>query len=441
MSSRYGLGMFQQQKQHMHMSPQLQQAIKILQLPTVELLELLREELEQNPFLEAEETVFAGADRPRSAKQADPLDYIAVRELSLERHLKEQVRFDDGLSQELKKIVYYIIGNLDANGYLDVTVDQLAKALQAQPQMVSQALHYVQSLEPAGVGARNLAECLQLQLDRSGAGSSLLTALITSHLEEIAEVQIPKLAKMLHAKQEEIVAAVHLIKSLHPRPGAAYGSDHADIIVPDVLVRSAGDQFVVSIREPAAPRLTMNAQYEGMVQELGRTHEAGRFMAAKRSAAAFLIKCLEQRRLTLLRVTRAIVEEQEAFFRSGSAYLKPMVLRQIAEKVGVHESTVSRATSGKYAQTPWGTYALSYFFPSGFGAGEDDASSAESVKASIRELVKQEPCEAPYSDQQLARLLEENGVPISRRTVAKYREELGIASSFKRKRAKEHGAD
>ncbi|WP_308639468.1 RNA polymerase factor sigma-54 [Paenibacillus silvisoli] len=441
MSSRYGFGMFQQQKPHMHMSPQLQQAIKILQLPTQELLELLREELEQNPFLDAEETVFERSNRLHAARQSEPFDFVVLKEQSLESHLKEQARLDSGLSESFRSVVYFVIGNLDPNGYLDVGSGQLAEVLGIEKSIVEQALRYVQSLEPAGVGAKNLAECLQLQLDRIGAGSPLLTALTTSHLEEIADHQIPKLAKMLHADQEEIVAAVQLIKSLHPRPGAAYGSDHADIVIPDVLVRMAGDQFVVSVREPSAPRLTLNAHYEGMTKQFGRADESGRFLAAKRSEAAFLIKCLDQRRLTLLRVTRAIVEEQEAFFRGGLSYLKPMVLRHIADKIGLHESTVSRATAGKYAQTPWGTFALSYFFPSGFVGSGNDSSSAESVKVRIRELIKQEPGDAPYSDQQLAGLLEEAGVPISRRTVAKYREELGIATSFKRKRAKEQGAD
>ncbi|MBP3963907.1 RNA polymerase factor sigma-54 [Paenibacillus lignilyticus] len=443
MTSRYGFGMYQQQKPHMHMSPQLQQAIKILQLPTSDLLEFLQSELEDNPFLEAMDGhggAGLGVDWSRGPRSAAPLDYLAADQgLTLEKHLNEQLRFDSEISGALRKVVDFVIGNLDANGYLDCPPEQIAGELRIALSEVEQALSYVQGLEPAGVGARNLAECLLLQVRRTEGFSPLVVTLITSHLEAVADYHIPKLMRLLHVSQEEIVSAIRFIKSLNPRPGAAYQSRHADYIIPDVLIRMVGDQFVVSVQESAAPRLRVNSNYEGIAKELGRSDESGRYLLAKRSAAAFLLKCLEQRRLTLLRVTRAIVEEQEAFFRGGADHLKPMVLKHIAEKVDLHESTVSRAVAGKYAQTPWGTYELGYFFPSGFNSGQEDAATAERVKAKLREMVEQEAGGAPYSDQQLALLLEGEGIPISRRTVAKYREELGIASSFKRKRTKEQG--
>ncbi|SDW18881.1 RNA polymerase factor sigma-54 [Paenibacillus sp. CF384] len=441
MTSRYGFGMYQQQKAHMHMSPQLQQAIKILQLPTSDLLDFIRDELEENPFLEAwdgQGGAGLGTDFARGSRSAAPLDYIAADQgLTLEKHLKEQLRFDSEIAGAKKKVVDFIIGNLDANGYLDCPPEHIAAKLNVSLVEVEQALNYVQGLEPAGVGARNLAECLLLQVKRTEGCSPLIITLITTHLEVVADYHIQKLMRLLHASHEEIVSAIAFIRSLNPRPGAVYQPKQADYIIPDVLIRLVGDQFVVSIQESAAPRLTMNTTYVGIAKELGNSDESGRYLLAKRSAAAFLLKCLEQRRLTLLRVTRAIVEEQAAFFRGGADHLKPMVLRQIAEKIGLHESTVSRAVAGKYAQTPWGTCELGYFFPSGYNSGQEDASTVESVKSKLREMVSQEADSTPYSDQQLALMLEGEGIPISRRTVAKYREELGIASSFKRKRAKE----
>jgi RNA polymerase sigma-54 factor len=230
-----------------------------------------------------------------------------------------------------------------------------------------------------------------------------------------------------------------VIKGLNPRPGAAYSSgDSNPFIIPDVIIEKDGERFLITVHASSAPRLSVNSHYEQMAKGVGTEGappEIRSFLYPKWRSAVFLIKCIEQRRLTLFRVTQAIVEEQADFFRNGPSHLKPMNLKHIADKLNLHESTVSRATAGKYAQTPWGVFELSDFFPSGLQSGTGDSVSVESVKETIKQRIRSENSGKPYSDQQLAELLTEEGIRISRRTVAKYREELGIASSVRRRRS------
>ncbi|WP_177182822.1 RNA polymerase factor sigma-54 [Paenibacillus sp. OV219] len=433
-----GFGMLQQQRTKLHMTPQLQQAVKILQMPAPELRAFINQQLEDNPMLEQADwstDTRKSTGSSRSSSDYDSLQHVAGQTETLEQHLLEQLNVDLDEKEEMKRIVRYLIGNLDASGYLSLDDQQLAVQLEVDQALVAQAFQILRKLEPAGVGARSLSECLKLQAERLPECHPLLMQLIEDFLEDVAASRIHKLKQRLKASEADITTAIAQLKSLQPRPGAAFQAGAPGYVLPDVIVRSAGEegQFAVMLHDAAFPRLHINAEYEKLTLNVNRTEETGIFLHTRRSAAAFLIRCLEQRRATLLRVTRAIVEEQAAFFRFGPAQLRPMTLLDIADKLGLHESTISRAASGKFALTAWGTYELGFFFPTGFNKGLDDAISAESVKARLKELIRTEG-ESPYSDQQLADAFAQDGIPISRRTVTKYRESLGIASSIHRKR-------
>ncbi|WP_186446255.1 RNA polymerase factor sigma-54 [Paenibacillus cremeus] len=431
-----GYGMYQQQSAKLQMTPQLRQAIKILQLSTPELLDWVQQELQDNPVLELDGASAGGWEQGVGRRGAglELLQHAADHQPSLEGHLREQLSFIQPMSRTLRRIVLYMIGNLDTNGYLEPTLDEIALTLHVQADQVEQALAILQSMEPAGVGARGLRECLLLQVRALPDSSPLVPLLIKHHLEAVAGYHVHKLAVQLKASTQEIKLAMNVIKSLNPRPGAAFHAGDVKYMIPDVMIDKVGEQFVVRMNEMAAPRLSLNGQYERMVQEGGGNQEVRQFLRERLNAAAFFVRCIEQRRWTVYRVTQAIAEEQIEFLQKGAAHLRPMNLRQIADKVHLHESTVSRATAGKYAQTPWGVFELSFFFPSGVSRELGEAASSESVKTRLRAWIEQEDRSKPHSDQKLADLLTEEGIQISRRTVAKYREELGLASSVRRKR-------
>jgi RNA polymerase sigma-54 factor len=420
--------MYQQQAAKMHMTPQLRQAIRILQLSTPELWEYVREQLQDNPLLESR-----GVEGYSHYRSYDPLLHAQSHEPSLETHLTEQLTFTPNIPDSLKTIILYMIGNLDGNGYLELSLGQIINDLNVELGQAERALTILQGFDPAGIAARNVKECLLLQVKAMPRHPPILPLLITDYLEDVANHRIHKLSAAMKVSQEAVEQAIELIKGLNPRPGAVYQPAVTPYIIPDVIIEKDEEHFVVSIHEAALPRLSINGHYQRMAKKI-ESKEARQFLHERMNSAVFFIKCLEQRRSTLLRVTKAIVEEQVEFFREGLAGLKPMILRQIADKLSVHESTVSRATSGKYAQTPWGIFELAFFFPSGFHSDIQHAVSAENVKQSIRERILQEDGSKPYSDQQLAEMLLAEGTRISRRTVAQYRDQLGIGSSVKRKR-------
>ncbi len=446
-----GYGMFQQQTAKMRMTPQFRQAIKLLQLPTPDLLECIRQELQENLMLEPSGTdwdAYAEYDKRQLGQPAehgsgpagpynpdyDPLHQAVWKDASLEKHLKEQLNVLTGIPRAVRQIIAYMTGNLDEKGYMELSLAEIADALQADYGEAEQALDILQGFEPAGVGARDLQECLIIQANRLPACPPLVPVLIRHHLEDIAYHSIHRLAAKLQASSGEMEEAIGTLKQLNPRPGAAFAAGDIPYIVPDVRVEQAGERFVVTVQNAAAPRLSINGHYERLLKEGGEHDEAKAFLYKKLNAAAFFIKCIEQRRDTLFRVTQAIVEEQIDFFREGISRLKPMNLKRIADRVSLHESTVSRVTAGKYAQTPWGVFELKAFFPSGYRQDSGDSASAGSVKARIKELIGGENRKKPYSDQQLADRMTKEGIRISRRTVAKYREEMGISSSVNRKR-------
>ncbi|HJV47191.1 MAG TPA: RNA polymerase factor sigma-54, partial [Bacillota bacterium] len=296
---------------------------------------------------------------------------------------------------------------------------------------VQQALFVVQGLEPRGVGARNLRECLTIQLEYQGLKDSLSFQIVEEHLPDLAEGKINRIASALGVSTRQVQEAIDQIRTLDPRPGARYHREEVRYIVPDVTVEQIEGNYIVIVNDAVTPRLSISRFYERLLTE---ENEAKKYIHEKMNSAQWLIRSIEQRRMTLYRVTEAIVDEQCEFFNQGIDRLKPMTLKEIADIVGLHESTISRATNNKYVQTPRGTFELKYFFSSGLSTSSGDAASSESVKKKIKQLIAQEDRKKPLSDQQLSDILNKQGICISRRTVAKYREEIGILSSAKRKR-------
>ncbi|SDO47718.1 RNA polymerase, sigma 54 subunit, RpoN/SigL [Paenibacillus sp. yr247] len=439
---RPGYGLFQQQAAKMWLTPQLRQAIKILQLSTPELLDVVQQELEVNPVLETAGNEWEAYNANhklnhrigRRDQENDTLHQASWNEVSLERHLKEQLGFITKIPQSVRRIIVFMIGNLDNNGYLSPSLHEISDVFKVELDQAELALRVLQGLEPLGVGARNLRECLLLQVKSLSECFPLVPLLIQSHLKDVADYRIHKLSLNLQVSSQEIKAAIDVIKGLNPRPGAAYHTEAVQYIIPDVIIEKAGEQFVVLMNNGASPRLSVNGYYERMVKDSLENNDERKFLSGKLNSAMFFLKCLEQRRLTIFRVAQAIVQEQTEFFGKGPSFLKPMTLKHIADKLRVHESTVSRATAGKYAQTPWGIFELKYFFPTGLQMGLGDSASSERVKARIKEWISGENHGKPYSDQKLTELMLQEGIHISRRTVTKYREELGISSSVRRKR-------
>lgn len=456
-----GYGLYQEQSLKLVMTPELRQAITILQFSALDLLEYINQQLSENPVIEpldmelnrgaeskAKETSsvdvdwseyiraraqddYAGTSIRSNENEYNPLDWVARNDSTLEKHLLEQLSYIKGLSNPILGIAKYMIGNLDEKGYLDLTLDQVTKTLAADPEDVEQALWVVQSLEPRGVGARDLKECLIIQLEYAGLKGSLSFVIVDRYLNDLADGRINKIATEMQVSPQEVQEAADVIRTLNPRPGLDYHRDEAKYIIPDVTVEKVEGEYIILVNDSTSPRLSISSHYEKMLKGDENTKK---YINDKMNSAMWLIKSIEQRRMTIYKVTEAIVNEQKEFFEKGIAYLKPMTLKEIAEIVELHESTISRATNNKYVQTPRGVFELKYFFSSGLTTASGDSTSSESVKAKIKELVDAEDRKKPLSDQKLCELLNEKGIEISRRTVAKYREEIGILSSAKRKR-------
>ena len=466
------------------MTPQLQQAVKILQLPRGELDTLIDQELAENPVLERvtdEEEIFddgrengeapdrpddGAADSPRhdeidwqtylSTYNADlpmlprtrydaedddranaPEDRFPQSE-SLAEHLAWQLRFR-ALSAEDERLASLVIGNLDVDGYLETEVEEVAAAAGVGPSEVEAVLRVIQSCDPRGVGARDLKECLLLQLDathepddagRDEAVRTLAADVVRAHLPDLEARRYARLAKRLGVEPADLQRARKLIASLEPKPGRKYGAGDVRYVTPDVYVHRVGEEYLVTLNEEGLPRLKVNAAYRSLLADGG---EAKAYVQDKLRAAAWLIRSIHQRQRTLLGVAQSLVRFQQDFLDRGVAHLRPLVLRDVADDVGAHESTVSRAIAEKYIATPRGLYPLKKFFTTGLKRRFGEDVSAESVKVRIREMIAAEDPRRPLSDDAIAKRLARGNVPIARRTVAKYRESLRILPSAKRK--------
>ncbi len=462
--------------QQLTMTPQLQQAIRLLQLPTIELQAHIRDLLESNVMLEQDEesesaqyeslatTEMGGdtgdapadssvevvddgwsdqsvgpAENPWSPGEDDrQQEFADAGGGTLRDHLLWQIELVPLDARELS-IARAIIDAINDDGYLTDPLEEIAATLRpeidATPAEVEQVLAVVQALDPSGVGARSVSECLQLQLrqlDPATPGVECARRIAARHLDLVASGDTAALQRDLGAEEEEIEQALALVRSCHPRPGTVVSRSAAEYVVPDVFVRrTPRGGWSVEINPAILPRVRLNQDYASM---LGR-NTGHATLRAQLQEARWLLKSLEIRNDTLTRVARSIVERQSEFLEHGEESMRPMILRDIAAAIGMHESTVSRVTSGKYMHTPRGVFELRYFFSSHVEGADGSGTSSTAIRAKIRKLIKEENPASPLSDSRIAELLSGEGIPVARRTVAKYRESMGLAPSNERRRA------
>jgi RNA polymerase sigma-54 factor len=465
------------------MTPLLQQAIQLLQLSTLELQEVVQKELLENPLLEevapetdnpeaaaAPATPDAPAPTPvepapveplpTSERQTDdlPFDLTAVmfddheerslvaqedrEELpfenivrstsSLTDHLDEQMRFtiEDPL---LRRIANEIIGNLDEDGYLRAELTEIAERCQTTVDQVEKVLMLVQAFDPPGVAARSIQECLLLQLKIDPNPDPVSVEIVESHFDELSRRRYPDIARALKLPLDRVMESVEEIMGLEPKPGRRFGGADSRYIVPDVVVHKMGSEYVVVLNEDGIPRLRVNSLYRSLLRSSG--DDARAYVEQKLRSAVWLIKSVDQRQRTLRKVTQSIVKFQRDFLDKGLPCLRPLSLRDVGEDIGMHESTISRVTTNKYVETPQGLFELKFFFHSGIASGDGEMVSSVSVKKMIQDLLANEDAAKPLSDQEVAQILKGRGLTIARRTVAKYREELGILPSHQRRLA------
>ncbi|HEY9074554.1 MAG TPA: RNA polymerase factor sigma-54, partial [Desulfobaccales bacterium] len=353
---------------------------------------------------------------------------------TLKSHLTWQLQMA-GLNEEGEAIGTLIIGNLDLDGYLQATVEEIAAELGLDPARVEEILTLVQGFDPPGVAARNLKECLQLQVKTLGMSEPLVTAIIDGHLTNLGNKNYQAIARELKVSMEKVIRAAEIIMQLEPKPGRSFDSEDIDYISPDVHVEKVGNDYVIRLNEDGLPKLRINSFYLEAMRGPDKLPEGVKSYIQKHlDNALWFIRSIHQRQKTLYKVTESIVRHQREFLDHGLSHLRPLTLRQVAEDVQMHESTISRVTTNKYAYTPQGVFDLKFFFNSGINMHLGDQIASESVKEKIRQLVQAENPENPWSDQEIAELLHRQDILIARRTVAKYRGMLGVLSSSKRRK-------
>jgi len=360
------------------------------------------------------------------------LENTLTRSSTLAEHLTWQLRMGDFTADECA-IGDVLIGNTDDNGYLQISLEDAAFEAGAAVETVEKTLRKMQDFEPAGVLARDLSECLLIQLRLLGLESSPAAAIVAHHLPLLEAKRFDKLAKELRLRSDEVSEAVNLIASLEPKPGRDYTSQDVRYVVPDVFVEKMDGEYVITLNDDGMPRLRVSNAYRRLLIDQDGSSEAKSYIREKLSAAQWLIRSIHQRQSTLFKVTTSIVRFQRDFLDHGVKALRPLVLKDVANDIGMHESTVSRATANKYVHTPQGTLELKYFFTSSIRSSDGEGVSAESVKEQIRGIIESEDPRRPYSDQHIAQVLASNHIEIARRTVAKYREIMGILPSSKRR--------
>jgi RNA polymerase sigma-54 factor len=484
--------------QQLVMTPQLQQAIKLLQLSRIELQDLVRDELLENPLLDESHELGNSNDEPissvemqdslemnrgdndsegddrkeqRTSEQPEvkveeapkdnfdweaylenqsytppsgdgvrvdsddmpSLEATASRPETLAEHLEWQVRLADFTEVE-EEIAEHIIRSLSPAGYLrESTVPQIATQTGYSVLRVELVLRRIQSLDPISIGARNLSEALWIQANHPDEPieDPLVRALICKHLDNLEKRAYPAIARDMGEALEEVYEAAKVVMGLEPRPARSYASDEPHYIVPDVYIQKISDDWVVTLNDDGLPKLKISGFYKGAI---GSSREAKEYITERLRSAQWLIRSIQQRQRTILKVAKSILKFQRPFFDKGVEHLRPLILKDVAEDIEMHESTVSRVTTNKYVHTPQGIFELKYFFNAGISRSNGEELASEAVKTKIKQLIDAEDQNRPYSDQKLVELLNGQGIDIARRTVAKYREQLGVLSSSKRRR-------
>lgn len=462
--------------QSLTMTPQLQQAIKLLQMSSLDLQQEITRVLEENPLLEREDEIEQGSESSEisTPEQETPVDSIEVaietdwsdtnhfdlnRPMtrtasddeydSFENRTSENLTLADHLLWQLNLmplterdmlIARVLIDSINSDGFLDADLDEITKALAEELEdlehdEVECVLHQIQSLDPVGIGARGIAESLKIQLAALGllgGDVSLPLKLVQNHLELLTKKDRSGLKRLLNCNDEELDTALELIRSLDPKPGSHIGGSDPEYVTPDLIVRRSAEGWVVELNPDALPRVGINQTYQNFIKS-GDKSETNDYLKSQLQEARWFVKSLKSRAETLLKVGTCIVDEQIEFFEKGPVAMKPMVLADIADRVEMHESTISRVTTQKYMHTPRGTLELKYFFSSHVGTDGGGEASSTAIKEHIKELINHENPKKPLSDNKLSQMLSERGFKVARRTIAKYREMLGISGSSERK--------
>ena len=464
--------------QQLIMTPQLQMAIKLLQLSRLELVEKIQQELEENPALdEVQETLSPEptaektevdsevSEQTKEVTFEDKInedidwrnyieEYNSPGRMPMETEGRESPRFDSFISKkeslsdhllwqflmtspdsDSENIGSLIIGNLTKDGYLDVSLDEITETSGRPREMVEQVLALLQTFDPIGVCARDLSECLLIQIKHLGLGdNSILNDIVENHLHHLENNNYRAICKALKVRMDDVIAAVNVIKGLEPKPGREFSESDVQYITPDIYVYKSENDFVIVLNDDGLPKLQVNSYYKkAMVRGDKISAETKEYLQDKLRSAAWLIRSIHQRQKTIYKAMESILKFQRSFFEKGITHLKPMVLRDVAEDIEMHESTISRVTTNKYAYTPQGIFELKYFFNSSIKRIHGEAIASASVQAKIKKIIEGENPKKPFSDSKMAEMLKDQNVDIARRTVAKYREVLGVLSSNKRK--------
>jgi len=463
--------------QQLIMTPQLQMAIKLLQLSRLEMMETIRTELEENPALEeVPESTSAEnlGERPESASEEAP----AAKEVTIEEKLQQDIDWSNYLDEyntpgrvqfesedrdtprfesfiaskesledhllwqfimtkpnnEEERIASLIIGNLNKDGYLQVSAEEIAEMSGSSLENIEDILSLMQTFDPIGVCARNLSECLLIQANYLGLHDTIVTDIITNHLPNLEKRNYKVICKTLKKSLDDIIAAVNVITNLEPKPGREFSDETPQYINPDIYVYKLENEFVILLNDDGMPKLRVNSFYKNSITRGKKiSGDAEDYIQDKMRSAAWLIKSIHQRQKTIYRVMESILRFQRDFFDQGISQLKPMVLRDVAQDIGMHESTISRVTTNKYAFTPQGIFELKYFFNSSIRRSYGGSIASASVQDKIRLIISNENPKKPYSDDKIAQILKQDDIHIARRTVAKYREMLKVLPSNKRK--------
>ena len=465
-----GPGMQQTQNLSMQqvLAPQLQQSLVILQAPMLELRNIVQQEPQTNPVLEeenpetptaeeqqqqnddfkeefdqlakldeewreymAQSSSYSGRSEDEEERRQFFFDSIANQE-TLQQHLIGQINGAE-LIQTDRRLAELIIGNIDDNGFLQTNPEEMNANTGVPVADLRRILEIIQSFHPAGVGAVDLRDCLLIQLRRLGKEASLEYQIISKHLDELGKRRFPEIARRLGVTVDQVQQSAYSIATLDPKPGAIFAPDPNNYVLPDVNVEKIGDKYMVMLNGEQIPHLRISNTYKDLMAQNGSGGDVKDYIREKIRSGKFLIKSIHQRQQTISNIANQIVSRQEEFLDNGTAFLRPMTMVQIAEAVGVHETTVSRAISGKYISTPQGVYEMRYFFTPGYQTANGESMSNTSVKDAILDLIKGGTATNPLSDKDIVSILSERGIPIARRTVAKYRNELNILPSNMRK--------
>ncbi|MEE8162103.1 MAG: RNA polymerase factor sigma-54 [Acidobacteriota bacterium] len=455
--------------QRLVMTPSLLQKIELLTLNRLELTDLLNEELAENPVLEEDlESAEAGPsesteqakDSEEDTEKYDDFDYeyffgeylapsarlrewesrddrpsfdvFLAKPSTLSDHLNWQLNLS-GVPSHIHEVSYFIIGNIDEDGYLNSSVERIAETLQVSEEVVEEALEVVQGFDPVGVGSRNLQECLLIQIWAAGLQDTLAEKLVQDYLPQIQAKKLREIAKELGCELEEVTEALDLIRRFSPKPGEKYAAQKPIYIQPDVYIHKVDDEYQIVLNDDDLPKLRLSRVYRNLLKSKDTNKETKSFIKERVRSAIELLRSLDQREQTIYRVCSAIVGRQQAFLDNGIMHLRPMLIKDVAEELEVHSSTISRVVAHKYAHTPQGVIELRKFFTLGIeGLGGEDI-SVVNVKETIKKIIEKENHDKPLSDQKISRVLNDQGIQITRRTVAKYRDQLKIPGSRERK--------